>query len=79
MKHEVTLPELGEDVNDAATVSFWMAELDSYVNEGDELIELATDKAAFSVPSPASGKLIERCVGEGDEVSAGDVLCVIEE
>ncbi len=79
MKHEVKLPELGEDANEAASVGFWMVETGSYVNEGDELLELTTDKAAFSVPSPASGVLTEKCVEDGDEVSVGDLLCVLEE
>lgn len=79
MRHEVKLPELGEDANDTASVGFWMVDTGSYVNEGDELLELTTDKAAFSVPSPASGVLTEKCVDDGDEVSVGDLLCVLDE
>ena len=78
MKHEVKLPELGDDANDTATVSVWLVEKDDMVSEGDELLELTTDKAAFSVPSPYSGQLAERLVEEGDEVTVGDVLCVVE-
>ncbi len=78
MRHEVTLPDLGEDANDGAAVSHWLVEPGAEVAEGDELIELTTDKAAFSVPSPAAGRLAERLVNEGDQVKSGDVLCVLE-
>ena len=78
MKHEIKLPELGDDANDVATVSTWLVQVGDEVNEGDELIELTTDKAAFSVPSPATGKLAEQSVQDGDEVKAGDALGVVE-
>ncbi len=78
MKHEVKLPELGDDANDTATVSVWLVAEDTMVSKEDELLELTTDKAAFSVPSPHSGRVVDLLVEEGDEVKAGDVICVIE-
>lgn len=78
MRYEVTLPSLGEDANADATVSAWLVAPGTAVAEGDEILELTTDKAAFTVPSPAAGTLIETRVAEGDEIRVGDPICVLE-
>lgn len=75
---EVRLPELGEDVKEA-TVSFWHFEEGDKVQEGQDLVELTTDKATFNVPANASGTLSEVFFGEGDVVQSGEVLAIIEE
>ncbi|MFH0828005.1 MAG: lipoyl domain-containing protein [Candidatus Omnitrophota bacterium] len=76
--HKVILPELGQGI-EKAVVSFWFfAEGDS-VQEKDELVELTTDKAAFNLPSPCSGKIAEILFHEGDTVKVGEVLALIEE
>ena len=77
MRYEVTLPNMGDDV-ETATVSLWLADEGDIVNENDDLVEMTTDKAAFTVPSPKTGTLIEKAVEEDDEVSVGHVLCILE-
>lgn len=78
MAYEVTLPPLGEDTSETATVSEWLVAEGAMVEEGDDLVEMTTDKAAFNVPSPAAGKVTEIRVHEDEDVSVGDVLCIIE-
>ncbi len=78
MTYEVTLPFLGEDASDTATISQWLVAEGATVEEGDDLVEMTTDKAAFNVPSPAAGIVAELCVREGENVTAGDVLCILE-
>jgi len=78
MKLEVRLPSMGEDAADEATVAYWPVEEGEVVHEGDDLVELTTDKAAFSVPCPKSGTLVEKVVEEGDEVAVGDLICILE-
>lgn len=78
MKTEVTLPDLGEDTVEEVTVSGWLAEIGQALKEGDDLLEVTTDKAAFCVPCPREGTLAERSVGEGDMVNVGDVLCILD-
>lgn len=73
----IVLPELGEGVT-SAVVSFWHVAKDNDVKEGDDLVEMATDKATFNVPSTASGKIKEITVQEGDTVNVGDTLCTVE-
>jgi len=78
MRFEVTLPSLGEDANDQAELALWCAKEGDKVNEGDDLLEVTTDKAAFTMPSPKSGTIIEQRASEGTTITVGDVLCVME-
>lgn len=75
---KVILPELGEDVK-SAVISYWHLEAGNKVNKGDDLVEMATDKATFNVPAPLSGIVKEVFFGEGDTVQVGETLAVIEE
>lgn len=74
---EVKLPFLAEGVEEA-TVSYWHLSEGDAVDVEDDLLEMTTSKAAFNVPSPAAGVLVEIVVNEGDVVKVGDVLCIIE-
>jgi len=74
---EVILPELGEGI-DKATVSYWHFEVGQPVKEGDDLVEMATDKAVFNVPSTATGILKQKVAQDGDEVKVRGVLAIIE-
>ena len=76
---EVELPDLGEDAQDSAKVSFWYYDVGERVEEGEDLVEMVTDKATFNVPVPVSGTLKEIVVAEGGEAKVDDVLAVIEE
>ena len=78
MRFEVKLPSLGEEGVETVTVSLWLVDEGRTVRKGDDLIEITTDKAAFTLPAPRKGTLTERIVGEGDEVAVGDVLCIFD-
>lgn len=75
---DVVMPEIGEDVKEA-TVSFWHFEQGGKVNEGDDLIEMVTDKATFNVPAPTSGILTKIMFEEGETVKVGDIIATIEQ
>lgn len=75
---EVRLPDLGEDAGDSAKVTFWYFKEGDDVEEGQDLVEMMTDKATFNVPSPATGRLAEIRVHEDEEAEVGDVLGVME-
>ena len=75
---KVVLPELGEGIT-KAIVSYWYFEEGAKVNEKDDLVELATDKATFNLPAPATGMLRQILFHEGDTVTVGEALGVIEE
>lgn len=76
---EVRLPDLGENAGEEATISTWHFEEGDEVHEGDELVEMTTDKATFNVPSPRPGILSEILAEEGDVVKVGETLAIIEE
>ena len=76
----VELPSLGDDDDAVAggEVSGLLAPAGSAVAEGGDLLELSTDKAAFVVPAPVAGTVLEWRVAEGDAVKVGQALCIIE-
>jgi 2-oxoglutarate dehydrogenase E2 component (dihydrolipoamide succinyltransferase) len=78
MRLEVKLPELGDSEASEATVSFWYFDAGERVGEGDDMVELLTDKAAFNVPAPASGTLVQISAEEGQTVKVGEALGYIE-
>ncbi|MFC2757729.1 biotin/lipoyl-containing protein, partial [Propionibacterium acidifaciens] len=67
MSTEVTLPTLGESVNEA-TISRWLKEVGEHVDADEPLLEVSTDKVDTEVPSPVSGTLLETRFAE-DEVA----------
>ncbi len=46
--------------------------------EGDILLEVATDKVDNEVPAPASGKMLEQKYKAKDVVPVGEVIAVLE-
>jgi pyruvate/2-oxoglutarate dehydrogenase complex dihydrolipoamide acyltransferase (E2) component len=74
---EVRLPSLAEGV-DKASVSYWHKRIGDEIKQGEDLVELITDKATFNMPSPVAGKLKEMLVREGDEAKVGQVIAKIE-
>ncbi len=76
---EILLPDVsGGDTPTEVTVSFWSVEVGTALKEGDDLLEIVTDKASFVVPCPQTGVLREKRVQEDDRVNTGDVIAVIE-
>lgn len=74
----VVVPELGEGIM-TASISFWFYKTGDPVKEKDDLVEMTTDKAAFNLPSPATGTLTQILFKEGQQVAVGDVIAVIAE
>jgi len=73
MATEFTLPELGENIEEAQVVSVMVAAGDS-VDSEQAVIEVETDKAVMEVPIPAAGKITQVMVGEGDTIKVGDAI-----
>jgi pyruvate dehydrogenase E2 component (dihydrolipoamide acetyltransferase) len=72
---DVRLPELGDEAGDEARVSFWYVDVGEEVQEGDDLVQMLTDKATFDVPSPVTGTMVEHVATEDKAIKVGDVLC----
>ncbi|MFH1578234.1 MAG: biotin/lipoyl-containing protein [Candidatus Omnitrophota bacterium] len=75
---EVILPELGEGI-ESANVTYWFFKQGDTIKEKDDLVELATDKATFNLPSPCQGVLTQILRSEGDTVKVGEALATIDD
>jgi len=78
MDVEVELPDLGEDAPEEAEVSFWYVEEGEAIQQGQDMVEMITDKAAFTVPAPAGGTVKSILVAEGDKVQVGQTMAILE-
>ncbi|HKL51851.1 MAG TPA: dihydrolipoyl dehydrogenase [Wenzhouxiangellaceae bacterium] len=75
-KTEIRVPDIG-DFDKVPVIEVLVAEGDT-IEEEQSLLTLESDKATMEVPSPKAGKLVELKVKEGDEVSEGDVIGIVE-
>lgn len=78
MAEKVLVPEMGESVLEA-TVNTWHKKEGDYVNVGDVLVELETDKVNLEVGAKSAGVLSKINVQEGQDVNVGDILALIDE
>src|SRR6266849_3772344 len=78
MSIEIRVPSLGESIVDA-TIATWLKHEGDPVQQGDALVELETDKINVEVNAEQNGVLKQVIKKEGDNVSVGDVLGIIDE
>ncbi len=74
---DVKLPELGDGIASADVLEILVKVGDS-VAKNQGLIEMETDKATVTVPSPTSGKVIGISVSEGQTVPIGAVIVQLD-
>ena len=74
------LPLNVPDIGDADTIELvsWNVEAGARVQKGDELCELVTDKAAFPLEAPHTGKLTKILKPAGNTVEVGETLAHLE-
>ena len=73
----VTLPEMGESVSEGSIVE-WRKKVGDWVDEGETLVDITTDKVDVEVPSTASGVITAVHGDEGATVNVGSVLAEID-
>ena len=78
MAIDILVPEMGESVLEA-TVTDWKKKVGDYINIGDILLELETQKVNLEVGAKDSGILAKINFPAGADVKLGDVLGVIDE
>jgi pyruvate/2-oxoglutarate dehydrogenase complex dihydrolipoamide acyltransferase (E2) component len=74
---ELCVPELGMG-DRPIKVSLWLVRRGSPVVEGDSVVELQAGETTIDLPSPVSGTLVRRLVGEDELVQVGQPLAIIE-
>ena len=77
MSTEVKVPALGESITSGILVT-WLVKEGDFVNKGDLLYELETDKITSEAPAEVAGT-ISLLAKEGDEVDIGQAVASIDE
>ena len=71
------MPKMGESITEGKILSWLVKEGDTF-DEGDILVEVATDKVDNEVPAPAAGKLIKYKAKALEVVPVGEIIAVLE-
>ncbi len=74
---QIQMPEMGESVTEGIVLEWHVAEGD-FVNEGDTVVEVSTDKVDAEVPAPADGVITKLIAQVDDEVPVGSPLAEME-
>jgi multifunctional 2-oxoglutarate metabolism enzyme len=74
---EIQMPEMGESVTEGIVLEWHVAEGD-FVNEGDTVVEVSTDKVDAEVPAPTAGVITKLIASVDEEVPVGAPLAEME-
>jgi 2-oxoglutarate dehydrogenase E2 component (dihydrolipoamide succinyltransferase) len=77
MAIEVKIPAVGESIT-SGVVSAWHKKSGEFVNEGEPIFTLETDKVSTEIVAEKSG-VLEAKVPEGQEVKIGQVVATIDD
>src|SRR5690242_488093 len=77
MAIEVKIPAVGESIS-SGVVSVWHKKSGDFVNSGDALFTLETDKVSTEIAAETSG-VLDALVPEGQEVKIGEVVATIDD
>jgi len=72
-KHDFKLPDIGEGVVEGEIVD-WHVSVGDTVSEDDPIVDVMTDKATVTIPSPVSGVVTSLSGEIGDMIAVGSVL-----
>src|SRR6266436_7340424 len=74
---EFKLPDIGEGVVEGEIVK-WLVQAGDQIVEDQPLVEVMTDKATVTIPSPRRGKVVRTVGNEGDIAKVHSTLVVLE-
>ena len=77
MPIEVKIPAVGESIT-SGVVSVWHKKSGDFVNEGEALFTLETDKVSTEIVAEKAG-MLETKADEGQEVKIGEVVATIDD
>ncbi len=78
MEYKVVMPVLSDTMDKGKLVKWYVSEGD-FVNEGDKIAEVESDKATMDIQTFKSGVVKKLLAKEGDEVAVKSVIAIIEE
>ena len=73
----VTLPSMGESINEA-TLTSWLKDVGDKIEIDESIVEVSTDKVDSDVPSEVSGILVQKKFKVNDVIKVGEVIAVID-
>jgi 2-oxoglutarate decarboxylase len=74
---EIQMPQMGESVTEGVVLE-WHKDEGEFVEEGETVVEVSTDKVDAEVPAPASGVIAKIMAQPDDTVSVGQVLAQLD-
>jgi len=74
---EFKLPDIGEGVVEGEIVK-WLVKPGDQIVEDQPLVEVMTDKATVTIPSPRRGKVVQTIGKEGDTAKVHGTLVILE-
>ena len=74
---EIEMPQMGESVTEG-TVLEWHKQEGEFVEEGETVVEVSTDKIDAEVPAPASGTITKILKGADETIEVGGVLAELD-
>ena len=77
MAIEIKVPSVGESITEV-TLTSWAKEDGEYVEEGDILCEIESDKATVELPAESSG-VLKRTASEGSDLEIGAVIGTLDD
>ena len=77
MRFEFILPDIGEGVVEGE-ITAWHVKPGDPVAEDQPLVEVMTDKATVTIPSPRKGTILETRGKVGDTAKVHEILLVID-
>ncbi|HET6264936.1 MAG TPA: 2-oxoglutarate dehydrogenase complex dihydrolipoyllysine-residue succinyltransferase [Usitatibacter sp.] len=77
MEVEVKVPQLSESVSEATLVA-WRKKAGEAVKRDENLIDVETDKVVLELPAPTDGVLARIVKKDGESVTSGEVIAVID-
>ncbi|HJV16699.1 MAG TPA: 2-oxoglutarate dehydrogenase complex dihydrolipoyllysine-residue succinyltransferase [Bacillales bacterium] len=75
---EIRVPELAESITEG-TINNWLKQIGDFIEKGEPIVELETDKVNIEIISDNSGVLKECLFHPGDTVSVGQVIATLGE
>ena len=76
MKVDVTIPELAESVTEAI-MGDWLKQPGEFVEEGEQLVDVETDKVILEITAPQTGELASITKQKNEQVQSNEVIAVI--
>ena len=76
MNVDVTVPELAESVTEAI-MGDWLKKPGELVEEGEQLVDVETDKVILEITAPQTGELVSITKQKNEQVKSNEIIAII--